>query len=82
MFSTISYEGDKDWKVTSIITDSDKGNEISKYELPSTAAAMENLIFKDTFKKIDNKYYASIKNTTAQQKSEILFIDSNVCCQL
>ena len=73
VFSTISYEGDKDWKVTSIITDSDKGNEISKYELPSTAAAMENLIFKDTFKKKDNKYYASIKNTTAQQKSEILF---------
>tara|TARA_R100000458_G_C8266793_1_gene241778 strand:- start:315 stop:1586 length:1272 start_codon:yes stop_codon:yes gene_type:complete len=72
-FNTINYEGDANWKVSSISTDTDTGYTIAKYGILQTTTDFTNSYFKNQFYKQDNKYFAWIKNVTTQGEGEILY---------
>jgi len=65
-FKTLSYEGDANWKVNSIKTDSDTGNSILKYTLPKNETELDTFFLRNQFQKQHNKYFAWIKNDTPQ----------------
>ena len=66
MFKTISYEGDTDWRVFSISTDSDTGHSILPYSLPTTPTLLDSYFLRNQFQKQHNKYFAWIKNNNPQ----------------
>lgn len=66
VFKTVSYEGDTDWKVTSITTETDTAFNISKYALATSPTLLDEYFFKNQFQKQDNKYFAWIKNNNPQ----------------
>ena len=75
-FKTINYEGSPDWQMDSITTDSDVGFTIAQATSTTaiiTLALLEDQLFKNNFKKKENKYFGNIFNTTPKQPGEIVF---------
>ena len=71
-FKSINYEGDANWKVVSISTDTDTGNAIAKYSILQTPTDFVNSYFQNQFYKQDGKYFAWIKNITSAIDGEII----------
>ena len=73
-FKTINYEGGANWALTSIFTDSgDSANLIDPFVMPTTLVDLENQLFKNEFKKKEDKYFADLINTTAFTQGEVVF---------
>ena len=73
-FKTINYEGGTNWALTSISTNSgDSANFVNPYVMPTTLADLENQLFKNQFKKKEDKYFADLVNTTAFNQGEVVF---------
>ena len=73
-FKTINYEGGANWALKSIFTDSgDSANFVNPYVMPTTLADLENQLFKNQFKKKEDKYFADLVNTTAFNQGEVVF---------
>ena len=73
-FKTINYEGGTNWALTSISTNSgDSANFVDPYVMPTTLADLENQLFKNQFKKKEDKYFADLVNTTAFNQGEVVF---------
>tara|TARA_R110000803_G_scaffold33458_1_gene73274 strand:+ start:5299 stop:6576 length:1278 start_codon:yes stop_codon:yes gene_type:complete len=73
-FKTINYEGGANWALKSIFTDSgDSANFVDPYVMPTTLADLENQLFKNQFKKKEDKYFADLINTTAFTQGEVVF---------
>ena len=75
-FKTLNYEGSDGWKATSIFSNVDEGSPISKYVFASTIGGMEQELFTNSFKKKEDKYFASINNVSTVNPGEILFGNS------
>ena len=72
-FNTINYEGSAGWDVTSIQTNSDTGLGIGAFSQPLTLAELESQLLVNSFKKKENKYFASINNSTSATPGEIIY---------
>jgi hypothetical protein len=72
-FNTINYEGSAGWNVTSIQTNSDTGLSIGAYTVPLTLADLQSQLLVNSFKKKENKYFASINNGTSGTSGEIIY---------
>jgi hypothetical protein len=72
-FNTINYEGSAGWNVTSIQTNSDTGLSIGAYTVPLTLADLQSQLLVNSFKKKENKYFASINNSTSGTSGEIIY---------
>lgn len=66
-FNTINYEGSDSWNITNIETDTDSAVGIAAFDI-----ANQDFII-SAFKKIHNKYYSNIFNTTASSPNEVSF---------
>ena len=71
-FKSINYEGDANWKVVSMSTDTDTGNAIDKYNILQTPTDFVDLYFKNQFYKQNGKYFSWIKNRTNSYDGEII----------
>ena len=81
-FKTINYEGTDGWGATYITTDTDNGYNIVANNYTNTAAgitdgyfydSIEDLKYKVGFSKLENKYFATIKNNTSVKEEEVSF---------
>ena len=73
-FKTINYEGEGNWALTSITTNSgDSAHSIGTYSFATSLAAMDNLLFKNKFKKKENKYFANLINISPAMDGEVIF---------
>ena len=73
-FKTINYEGGANWALTSISTNSgDSANFVNPFVMPTTLADLENQLFKNEFKKKEDKYFADLINTTLFAQGEVVF---------
>lgn len=66
-FNAINYEGSDSWNITNIETDTDSAVGIAAFDI-----ANQDFII-SAFKKIHNKYYSNIFNTTASSPNEVSF---------
>tara|TARA_R100000541_G_scaffold43101_1_gene50312 strand:+ start:293 stop:1570 length:1278 start_codon:yes stop_codon:yes gene_type:complete len=73
-FKTINYEGGTNWALTSISTNSgDSANFVNPFVMPTTLLDLENQLFKNEFKKKEDKYFADLINTSAFNQGEVVF---------
>jgi len=73
-FQTINYEGGSNWSMTSISTNSgDSGLPINVYVMPTTLNDLESQLFKNEFKRKEDKYFANIVNSTAFAQGEVVY---------
>ena len=82
VFKTINYEGSDGWKVSSIDTSYDSGNNIWSYvegaydsaNPPNVGtAATVRPIYRAGFQRKENKYFANIVNNTVAREGEIVW---------
>jgi hypothetical protein len=79
-FQTINYEGAGNWELTSISTDSDdSANSIKPFAQPTSLVELDNQLFKNEFKRKENKYFANLVNTSSFSQGEVtpLFLGGN-----
>jgi len=81
-FKTINYEGTDGWWVYNLTTDTDTALQITPNNYTDTSSgisngyfydAIEGLNYKVGFSKLENKYFATIKNNTAVKEEEVSF---------
>ena len=81
-FKTISYEGTDGWRVSSLRTDTDAAITILENNFTNTGLGINNGYFYDEvedlrykvgFSKLENKYFAPIKNNTEIKAEEVSF---------
>ena len=72
-FKTINYEGAGSWSLSSFVTNEDSANPITPYVAVTTLADMENSLFKNEFKRKEDKYFANLINTSASTQGEVIF---------
>jgi len=75
-FQTLSYEGAPTWAMTSFVTNQDTTTPVSKYTPVVTLADMENSLFKNEFKRKEDKYFANLINASSFTQGEVIFGDS------
>ena len=76
-FQTINYEGGNNWAMTSISTNSgDSALPIAVYVMPTTITELDDQLFKNEFKRKEDKYFANLVNSTAFSQGEIVFGNS------
>lgn len=72
-FQTINYEGGSNWELTSFVTNEDSAQTITVYSLPTTLAAMESRLLENTFKAKEDKYFATLINTSSVTSGEVIY---------
>jgi len=73
-FKTINYEGEGNWGLTSIATNSgDSAHSIGIYSFATSLEAMDNQLFQNKFKKKEDKYFANLINTSPAMDGEVVF---------
>jgi hypothetical protein len=72
-FKTVNYEGNFNWSMESFVTNEDSANPIAVYALPTTLASMESSLFKNEFKRKEDKYFANLINTSAAAGGEVIY---------
>ena len=72
-FKTVNYEGNFNWSMESFVTNEDSANPIAVYNLPTTLANMESSLFKNEFKRKEDKYFANLINTSAATGGEVIY---------
>ena len=73
-FKTINYEGGTNWALTSISTSlGDSANFVDPFVMPTTLLDLENQLFKNEFKKKEDKYFADLINTSVFNQGEVVF---------
>ena len=76
-FQTINYEGGNNWAMTSMSTNSgDSALPITVYVMPETLTELDDQLFKNEFKRKEDKYFANLVNSTAFSQGEIVFGNS------
>ena len=75
-FNTLNYEGSGGWALSELYSNSDTAALIFKSENALTLAAMEEQLFKNNFKKKENKYFGTIINITPATSGEIIYGNS------
>ena len=76
-FQTINYEGGNNWAMTSISTNSgDSALPVAVYVMPTTITELDDQLFKNEFKRKEDKYFANLVNSTAFSQGEIVFGNS------
>jgi hypothetical protein len=72
-FKSIFYEGDNTWKLSLATTDVDEAYSIDSYKSIANPGDADSLLFDNKFIKQDSKYYAWLKNNSAQEDYELIF---------
>ena len=76
-FKTINYEGSKDWHMVSFTSSSGETTyPVSKadgIDVVVSLADMQNQLFKNNFKRKENKYFANLLNNSAVKPGEIVW---------
>jgi hypothetical protein len=62
--------------MTSFVTNQDTTTPVSKYTPVVTLADMENSLFKNEFKRKEDKYFANLINASSFTQGEVIFGDS------
>ena len=77
-FKTINYEGGQNWSMTSFVTNEDLANEdqanfVDVFSIPLTLLDMEDSLFKNKFKRKEDKYFANLINTSPASQGEVVY---------
>ena len=72
-FNTLNYEGSGGWALESLYSNTDIAVPILKASNALNLAAIENQLFENSFKRKENKYFATIINDTPANFGEITF---------
>jgi len=73
----LNYEGDGNWALASISTNSgDSARSVGTYYFPTSLAELDNQLFQNKFKKKENKYFADLINNSSPVNGEVVFGES------
>jgi hypothetical protein len=81
-FKTINYEGADGWQMDEMFTNEysaintsggDNASAVGKFALQTTLSSLETDIFKNNFKRKENKYFANLINTSNAIGGEVLW---------
>lgn len=72
-FNTINYEGSPGWALTGLYTNSDNALNIGSSVPSNSLADLQNQLFTNSFKRKENKYFATIINNTPPTQGEIVY---------
>lgn len=72
-FNTLNYEGSLGWELESLITDTDMAIPVQPFTQVYNLANIQNQLFSNTFKRKENKYFATIMNNTAPGNGDIIW---------
>ena len=71
-FQTINYEGDTGWAMTQLATNTDRALRIEAAQPVYTLQQMQDSLMQNRFKKIEDKYYADITNTSDDALGQVV----------
>jgi hypothetical protein len=72
-FNTLNYEGSAGWQLDSLITDTDSAIPVLPFTQVYNLANIQNQLFSNTFKKKENKYFATIINNTIEGAGDVIW---------